>query len=190
MRQVTTRRKLLFLPVVVTLGVIGLAIADEQTPAVGAGAPEPTSTPSGMPPPMHDSLFAVINIGFQALKPGFEHSCYDCHSRFTQFPWYYKVPIVRGMIDSDIKKARRQVDLSNGFPFAGKGSQADLLKGMLDEIQSGDMPPFTYRMVHWGRQIEDTSKESVVRWIDSSLTRLEQVGITPSESSGSGEEGE
>jgi hypothetical protein len=188
MRYSTMRRGLLTLPVVVMLGVIGLAMADKQTPAVSAGVLQQTPTPAGMPPSMHDSLYVAINIGFQALKPAFEHGCYDCHSKFTQFPWYYKLPIIKGLIDSDIRKARRQVDFSDGFPFAGKGSQADMLKGMLDEIQSGDMPPFTFRMVHWGRQIQDTSKESVVRWIFSSLALLARVGMLPSEDKTSEEE--
>lgn len=135
-------------------------------------------------PPAHDSLFRVISAGYQTLKPVFEHGCYDCHSSFTKYPWYHKLPIIKGLIDSDIKEARRQVDFSKGFPFTGKGSQADMLKGMLDEIQSGDMPPFTYRMVHWGRQITGAGKDSVTSWIDSSLARLAGVGITPSEDTG------
>jgi hypothetical protein len=169
--------------VVLILFAIGLTLADDN-PATTAGAPAtPTiSSPAGMPPSAHDSLFGVINAGFQVLKPGFERSCYDCHSRFTQFPWYYKLPIIKAMIDKDIKQARHNVDFSNGFPFTGKGSQADMLKGIRDEISGGDMPPMTYRMIHWGRQIEGAGMESVINWIDSSLARLAAVGITPSES--------
>ena len=189
MKYLLMRSWLVILPVVVTLGIIGLAIADEEAPETPAVTTAQTPIPAGMPPALHDSLFAVINVGFQLLKPAFEHSCYDCHSKFTQFPWYYRLPIVKGMIDSDIKEARREVDLSNGFPFAGKGSQADMLKGVLDEIQEGEMPPFSYRMIHWGRQIEGASKESVVSWIDSSLARLAEVGITPKET-GDSEEGD
>lgn len=168
--------------VLMILIAIGLTSADDN-PATTAGAPatQAISSPAGTPPSAHDSLFAVINAGFQTLKPGFEHSCYDCHSKFTQFPWYYKLPIIKGMIDKDIKQARHNVDFSNGFPFTGKRSQADMLKGMRDEISGGDMPPMTYRMMHWGRQIEGAGKDSVVRWLDSSLARLAAVGIVPSE---------
>jgi len=169
--------------ILLILVVIGLSSADDN-PATTAGTPARPMIPAatGTPPSAHDSLFAVINAGFQTLKPGFERSCYDCHSRFTQFPWYYKLPIIKGMIDKDIKQARRNVDFSNGYPFTGKGSQADMLKGMREEISEGEMPPMSYRVIHWGRQIEGAGMESVINWIDSSLARLAAVGITPSES--------
>ncbi len=176
--------------VLMILLAIGLTLAgDKEETAVGIPVAQTISSPAATPPSANESLFAVINAGFQTLKPGFERSCYDCHSRFTQFPWYYKLPIIKGMIDKDIKQARHNVDFSNGFPFTGKGSQADMLKGMRDEISGGDMPPMTYRIMHWGRQIEGASMESVINWIDSSLARLAAVGITPSEKEDTGTEG-
>jgi hypothetical protein len=178
MSKSTFRPLLTILPVLAIMAaIITMAFAGDQPDTTEANLPSAGAVMS--PPSANDSLFAVINTGFQALKPAFEKSCYDCHSKYTQFPWYYKLPVIKGMIDGDIKTARKNVDFSNGFPFTGRGSQADMLQDIKDEISGGDMPPFSYRMIHWGRQIEGASMESVVTWIDSSLMRLAGVGIKP-----------
>jgi hypothetical protein len=132
-----------------------------------------------MPPSANDSLFALINARFQAVKPAFEKSCFDCHSNKTHFPWYYEIPGIKGMIDEDIKDGRKNVDFSKDFPFTGKGTQADMLTEIRSEISEGAMPPLSYRIIHWGRLIEPPLKDTVIAWIDNSLARLATVGIVP-----------
>ena len=36
------------------------------------------------------------------------------------------------------------------------------------------MPPWDYRMMHWGRLIEGTRQDSVINWLDSSIVRIEK----------------
>lgn len=124
-----------------------------------------------MPPSANDSLFTLINAGFQAIKPAFEKSCFDCHSNKTKFP------IIKGLIDNDIEEAREKVDLSKDFPFTGKGSPAEMLSEIRGEIAEGKMPLRSYRLTHWGRLIEPPLQDTVFAWIDNSLDRLATVGI-------------
>lgn len=127
-----------------------------------------------------DSLFAEINRGFDALKPIFVKGCFDCHTDRTRYPWYHSLPLVKGMIDSDIRKARRNLDMASGFPFSRKGNVAEDLVAMRDELQSGDMPPLNYRFMHWDAKPSQSEKDSVIAWIDQSLKALAAQGIEPS----------
>jgi len=119
-----------------------------------------------------EELFVRINASFQTIKPILVHCCYDCHSNQTQFPWYYKIPGPKQLIDYDIKEACKHVNCSNDFPFGGHGKLGETLKAIRDEISDGSMPPITYRMLHWGRLIEGEQKDSVIQWIDSTLVLL------------------
>jgi hypothetical protein len=127
-----------------------------------------------------DSLFAEINRGFAALEPIFVKGCFDCHTDRTRYPWYHKLPLVGSMIDGDIRKARRNLDMASGFPFSRKGNVADDLVAMRDELQSGDMPPLNYRFMHWDAKPSHSEKDSVINWIDLSLKALAAQGIEPS----------
>lgn len=175
MNNRTSRVGLLAVPLLATaLLMFVVAMADDE-PSGSAMTASPAL--GQMPPSANDSIFAIINAGFELVKPAFERSCYDCHSDQTHYPWYYKLPIVKGLIDSDIKEGRKNVDFSKGFPFTGKGSQAEMLSEIRSEIAEGAMPIRPYRLTHWGRLIEPPLQDTVFAWIDSSLARLETVGI-------------
>jgi hypothetical protein len=125
------------------------------------------------PQERQDSLFALIDDNFKLVKPIFEHSCYNCHSSATKYPWYHSLPIIKGMIDKDISVARRRVDFSDGFPFAGKSSTLQILRDIREEIVQGDMPPWDYRLMHWGSLVESARKDSAFAWLDSSIVMIE-----------------
>jgi len=123
---------------------------------------------------IQDSVYTQINKDYQSVRHIFENSCFDCHSTFTKYPWYYKLPGIKGLIDDDIKEASKQMDLSNDFPFGGKYPSTEILKDIKEEIENDDMPLFSYRMMHWGKLIEDKRRDSVFQWIDKSMELLKQ----------------
>ncbi|UCD64418.1 MAG: heme-binding domain-containing protein, partial [Candidatus Zixiibacteriota bacterium] len=119
-----------------------------------------------------DSLFRQINESYQSIRPMLEHSCFDCHSRFTEYPWYYRLPVIKGMIDDDVSEAMERLDLSDDFPFAGRGDMSSLLEEMKEEVAEGKMPPSNYRLLHWGTLIEDERRDSLFAWIDATDSTL------------------
>ena len=124
---------------------------------------------------VQDSLYAVINENYQIVRHIFEYSCFDCHSTFTIYPWYYEIPGIKGMIDEDMKEAKEHLDLSNDFPFGGHESQMEQLKAIREEIEDDKMPLISYRMMHWGRLIEGARRDSVFEWINASMALLNQT---------------
>jgi hypothetical protein len=125
--------------------------------------------------PQRDSVYAVINENYQSVRRFFEYSCFDCHSTMTNYPWYYKIPGIKGMVDEDIKEGLEHFDLTEDFPFKSKHSQADILEDIREEIEEGEMPLMSYRLMHWGRMIEGPKRDSVFKWIDTSLEMLKSL---------------
>jgi hypothetical protein len=126
-----------------------------------------------------DSIYAEINRGFAALEPIFVRGCLDCHTDRPRFPWYHKLPVIRGMIDSDIRSAQKRLNMSSGFPFVKRGNVADDLVNIHDELKSGDMPPLTYRFMHWDAKPSQAEADSIYNWINLSLKALSARGIEP-----------
>lgn len=153
------------LPVALLLLAISLTASDEP-------GQEQSDTPGG---PAVDSVYALINARYQAVRPIFVTGCFDCHSANPDFPWYHSLPIIKGMIDDHIKEGREHLDLTNDFPFAGKEGPAALLHEIRHEIDEKDMPLLSYRLMHWDALIEGDRRDSVFAWIDGALVMLDSL---------------
>ena len=118
---------------------------------------------------------AMKEIGkdYQArVEPIFKTSCFNCHSNATHYPWYYRLPVVKFLIDRDIKAACKHVDMSNGCPFMGHGTFEEDLKDILDVLDDGSMPPIEYRAFHWGSGLTKSQKETVKDWAQKAQGKL------------------
>lgn len=129
-----------------------------------------------------DSIYAIIQSEFIVLEPTFKKGCFDCHTNRTEFPWYYKLPLVKGMIDDDITEAKEHMDMSNGFPFGGHGKPVDDLVAVRQVVENGEMPPLEYRFMHWSAKPSDDESDSIIAWIERSLESLASIDIHPTES--------
>lgn len=119
--------------------------------------------------------FQEINGAYlQTVRPIFAKKCFDCHSGNTRYPWYYKIPGARQLIERDVKEAKRHLDLSDDFPFGGHGAPYDDLEAIRETIHEGSMPPLRYRMLHIGSGITEEEKKAVFEWIESSQKLIHQ----------------
>lgn len=115
----------------------------------------------------------AINASYLAtIKPIFRRACFDCHSIQTHYPWYYNIPGIKQWIDSDIKEARKHLDMTNDFPFRGHGSPRKDFEAIRKTIQKNSMPPFRYTMMHWDARLTESEKEIVLKWIDENQQKL------------------
>ena len=154
-------------PLILALAAMcwGLASADDESNAQVEAAAEAPTAPG-------DTVYAAINAAYQSVRPIFEKSCFDCHSRNTDYPWYHSLPLVGGMMDDHIREGRAHLDLSDDFPFGGVENQAGGLRKIKNEIEEGEMPLWSYRLLHWGSSVIGARRDSVFAWIDQSLQLL------------------
>ncbi len=122
-----------------------------------------------------DSVYTAIGMSYSAVEPMLKNSCYDCHSAQTEFPWYHSLPIVKQMIDDDIEEARKHLDLDKGFPFGGHATQMAQLEELKKVVTEGEMPLFSYRLMHWGTLIEGEKQEQLFGWIEQSSAAIKEV---------------
>jgi len=121
---------------------------------------------------IQDSIFMIINHNYMKIKPIVQKSCFDCHSEYTEYPWYYKLPLINGMIKEHVKEGREYLDFSYDFPFSGKDDILEILENIKEEVQKEDMPLFSYRLIHWGKLIKGVQQDSLFEWVDNSVLIL------------------
>lgn len=107
------------------------------------------------------------------VKPIFEKKCFDCHSSTTQYPWYAKLPGPKQLIEYDVTEAKKHLDLSGDYPFKSHSTPIKDLQAIRESIKKGEMPPFRYRIMHWGSKLTDEEYEKIRQWTDDGENLLQ-----------------
>lgn len=153
----------------VTFAFIGPASAHQDH-----AHPKPNPALSSSQEEKRQASLHQINERYkQTVKPIFQKSCFNCHSEQTQYPWYYKLPIAKQLIDSDIRESKKHIDLTNDFPFRGHGSPEKDLPAIRKAIEDHTMPPFRYKILHSGSGLSEDEQQVIFRWIRESLSALQ-----------------
>lgn len=171
-------RKIIFAAILLALSIgvaeIVLSHGGEQHDATKDTIPaptEPTENESTFKQAL-DSTYGEITVAYKSVKPILKNSCYDCHSAQTVYPWYHSLPLVGGFLDGHIKEAREHIDFSNDFPFGGHAGQIKQLQAIKKEIEEGEMPLWSYQIMHWNSEVEGTARDSLFEWIDTALSKI------------------
>ncbi len=106
------------------------------------------------------------------IKPIFEAKCFNCHSNATNYPFYYKIPGIKTMIDEDIKEAKKHIDFTDDFPFISHETPINDLKSLKKIALEGGMPPLKYILVHWDSKLNEDDKKAILKWTTNSIDIL------------------
>ncbi|MFT6632237.1 MAG: mono/diheme cytochrome c family protein [Bacteriovoracaceae bacterium] len=108
----------------------------------------------------------------KSVKPVFKNSCFDCHGDKTNYPWYYKLPGVKQLIDHDVKEAKKHLDFSKDFPFVSHDTPVKDLDAIGKAVRNATMPPFRYRILHGDSELTEDEVKEVEKWIKESKETL------------------
>jgi hypothetical protein len=91
------------------------------------------------------------------------NSCFDCHSNRTAWPWYSRVAPVSWFLSHDVSEAREEFNFSewNAYPA---DTRAELKKEMREEVDEGEMPPWTYTLLHPGARLTPSRARRFRAW--------------------------
>ncbi len=118
-----------------------------------------------------------INLSYkQNVKSIFVEKCMNCHSAEVNYPFYYFLPLVSNLIDSDISESKKHIDMTNDFPFFGHGTPREDLVAIRKVTEEGSMPPLRYRILHWGSKLSDDEKNKIISWTNVSEQILKEPG--------------
>lgn len=101
-------------------------------------------------------------------------SCMDCHSNQTHWPWYSRIAPVSWLIASDVRAARRVMNLSEWKTTAGRsaGTAIGTLSAACQDVRSGRMPKPRYLTLHPEAKLTPAEIQQFCEWTQVEITSL------------------
>jgi hypothetical protein len=93
-----------------------------------------------------------------------KHSCYDCHSSETVWPWYSYVAPVSWYVAHDVNVGRSHVNFQNWEAQVNEQEGKEHLGLICKLVRNGNMPPADYRVMHKGSDVSPEETNTVCAW--------------------------
>jgi hypothetical protein len=108
------------------------------------------------------------------VQPILQNACYDCHSNNTRYPLYSYIQPAGWILANHIKKGKAMLNLSDfgSYSFRRRISK---LKDMVAEIEDGEMPLASYKMLHKNARLSAAEKDLIVNWIRKTADSLNAI---------------
>ena len=103
-----------------------------------------------------------------------QRSCNDCHSHSTVWPWYSHVAPASWLVVSDVNRGRKAMNLSDWAAYPPEEQQKHLTE-ICNEVSEGEMPAFSYTLVHRNARLSQTDIAAVCGWTRSSARRVAAI---------------
>jgi hypothetical protein len=115
------------------------------------------------------TVFARVGVGPKAAAI-VERACANCHSNATVWPWYSAVAPMSWLLATHVNEGRRAMNLSE-WPRDPAASVAALTLACAD-MESGHMPPASYRMLHPESRVTPAEAAAFCGWAEQTTTRI------------------
>lgn len=90
-----------------------------------------------------------------------EKACYDCHSNNTVYPWYAEVQPVSWWLNSHILDAKEELNFDEFGSYAPP-KQYHKLEEAINEVNEGEMPLFSYTIIHTNAKLSEAERKTLV----------------------------
>jgi hypothetical protein len=98
-------------------------------------------------------------------------SCQDCHSERTAWPWYSHVPPASWIVERDVNRARRSMNLSRWEEYSAE-QREQLLAGIGAVIRNRQMPPQPFLLLHHEARLSPEERNRIYEWAHMERRRV------------------
>jgi len=105
--------------------------------------------------PMPDSVKLIV-----------AKACADCHSNNTNYPLYASIQPLAYWIGDHVKDGKRHFNF-NEFASYRIAKQNHKLEEVIEQIKEGEMPLYSYTVIHKEARLTDAEKTTLMDWAQS-----------------------
>ena len=113
--------------------------------------------------------FITVTKAPQEVAQILKTSCYDCHANETAYPWYFKIAPVSWWLKNHINEGRRELNFSTWGDYTTKRKDKKM-KECIEMVQEGEMPMWSYTLVHKDGVINEAQQKLLVDWFTTLRT--------------------
>lgn len=96
--------------------------------------------------------------------------CYDCHSNQPNYPWYAGVAPLSFWIHDHIEHGREHLNFSIWNTYS-EDKKAHKIEECWEEVEEGEMPLYSYTIMHQEAQLTDEQIEKVVQFFKAQAAK-------------------
>lgn len=137
---------------------------------------------AGSNPPLNHNaaIEANMTVSPQAAAV-FQKACRNCHSNETEWPWYSRIAPMSWLVEGDVEKARKAMNLSDWQNQNGRtrGRAIGTLMAACAGLEAGRMPPAKYRMMHPEAKLTAGEVKGFCAWTRSEAHELRSSAAKP-----------
>lgn len=108
------------------------------------------------------------------VKMILQTACYDCHSNNTNYPWYNYVQPVGWILANHIKHGKGDLNFSDFGSYPIRKQQSKL-KAIADQIKNGEMPLYSYTIIHKKARLSKEQKVLITDWAQKAQDSLDKI---------------
>lgn len=102
-----------------------------------------------------------VPVKLQAIL---KRSCYDCHSNYTNYPWYAEIQPVRYFLDSHITEGKEELNFEEFNTYSAR-KRSNKLRAIVNSLQEKEMPVSSYLMIHHQARLSKQETNAIIAWI-------------------------
>ncbi|MDX1959929.1 MAG: heme-binding domain-containing protein [Leptospiraceae bacterium] len=102
-----------------------------------------------------------------------ERACYDCHSNRTKLPVYGYIVPINFLLEYHVNEGKEELNFSNWEELTLK-KQNIKATAIKEEIESGEMPPNYYTIIHKEAVLNSKEKIILSEWVKSVESKYEE----------------
>jgi hypothetical protein len=103
-----------------------------------------------------------------------KNSCMDCHSNYTEYPWYTRVQPFGWWMDSHIDEGKSELNF-DGIENYGNRRQISKFKSIISSIEDNTMPLSSYTLIHKSAKLSPREQKIITDWASAVLDSLEKT---------------
>ncbi len=112
-----------------------------------------------------EDLFNTVSVD-KDVRDILETSCYDCHSNFTNYPWYSNISPVSIFLNKHIVNGKKELNFSEWGNYSDRDKISRLVD-IYEAIESGEMPLQSYLIIHKDAELNDEDVDKVLTWTET-----------------------
>lgn len=110
-----------------------------------------------------DDLFVQHPGAPEPIRAQISHSCYNCHSNTTDYPWYAHIAPFSWIISQHISNGKAEMNLSEYGSLEVRQKIA-LLDGICESVSDSSMPPANYLMLNRDAALDHDDITAICDW--------------------------
>jgi len=100
-------------------------------------------------------------------------ACYDCHSPYTDWPWYSRISPISWRITQHVEHGRSDLDFAHWATHPEREPTPDQrLRWICSDLRNGSMPPSCYRLLHPEARLTQGDIERICLWTEGARREL------------------